>query len=202
MQTRHHHHDVPSQPPKQAAYDQANNPVTHTPREQRLPPHQERIYGNHIDAINRRAASSKPSSDEAIAHLMAEHREEERQMQNEPDVDLEYGVEQQPNEGEIAYAVEHRSEEARQRAEVGAHAGPGHPTYHPGGEERDYAADMARKKKDHDRVLGERVGHNPPEPDAETVERELLWERRVKEQRDFHPGEIIHEATGEPVVEL
>ncbi|KAL5357387.1 hypothetical protein BJX96DRAFT_172475 [Aspergillus floccosus] len=202
-----HHHNQPSQPPKQAAYDSPQNPVTHSPYEQQHPS-QPPQHGDPVPAIYRRSASSKPSSDEALAHLIAERRREQREMQNSPDVDLEYGVEQQPNEGDIAYAVEHRSEEARKRAQAGAHAGPvgsacgpGGPAYHPGGEEREYGADMDRKKREHDRVLGERVGHSPPEPDGETVERELLRERKLEERKGLHIKDAVHEATGEPVVE-
>ncbi|KAL4892565.1 hypothetical protein BDV59DRAFT_43528 [Aspergillus ambiguus] len=203
------HHNQPSQPPKQAAYDSPQNPVTHSPYEQQHPSQPKRQYGDPVPAISRRSASSKPSSDEAMAHLLADRRREQREMRNSPDVDLEYGVEQQPNEGDIAYAVEHRSDEARKRAQAGAHAGPvgsaygpGHPAYHPGGEEREYAADLARKKQEHDRVLGARASHSPPEPDGETAEREMLRARRLQEQKRLHVKDAVHEATGEPVVGL
>ncbi|KAI9926478.1 hypothetical protein ASPWEDRAFT_693466 [Aspergillus wentii DTO 134E9] len=190
----------PAQPPKEAAYKQPQNPVTHSPLEQRDISQRQR--GDPVPSIFRRAADSKPSNDENIAHLTERHQREQRTMQAVPDVDLQYGVEQQPSEGNIADAVEHKKERAR--AQAGAHAGPvgsasgpGHPGF---GEERDLAADMARKREEHDRVLGERVGQSPPEPDGETAEREAVRQRKLKQHQNLDVKSAVHEATGDPVV--
>lgn len=119
-------------------------------------------------------------------------------MQSAPDVDLEYGVEQQPREGDIAAAVESRG---ARREQAGAHAGPVGSVPGPGYTgygEKSLAADMGRKREEHDRVLGERVGRSPPEPDVETAERETLRKRKEKERR-LDVKKAVHEATGDRV---
>lgn len=123
-------------------------------------------------------------------------------MQNAPEVDLEYGVELQPNEGDIANAVE--SKRRRPRAQAGAHAGPvgsaegpGHPGF---GEERDLAADLERKREEHDRVLGERVGQSPAVPEGEEAEREEVRRRKLEQDRKVDVKGAVEAGTGDPVV--
>lgn len=191
----------PSQPPKESAYTQSANPVTHSPYETKQSQEREqRSYGTPPGLITR-GASSKPSTNETI--LAAKHRHEAslKAMQAEGDVDTDYGVEQQPNEGAIAHAVEDHS---RHRMQAGAHAGavgtaqgPGMPAH---GEGEDTMAHLDRKGEEHRRILGERVGRSPPVPDGETAEREKLRERKLKEDRELHVGDAVREATGSPVV--
>ena len=123
-------------------------------------------------------------------------------MQNAPEVDLEYGVELQPNEGDIANAVENKSQPAR--AQAGAHAGPvgsaegpGHPGF---GEEWDSAADLGRKREEHDRVLGERVGQSPAPPEGEEAEREEVRRRKLEQDRKVDVKGAVGAGTGDPVV--
>ncbi|KAJ5641267.1 hypothetical protein N7490_005267 [Penicillium lividum] len=190
---------LPAQPPKQAAYTQPLNPVSHIPQEQRAPAR------HHEDApgVITRGASSKPSSDEARARLNEQHRLEQERMLNSPDVDLEYGVEQQPAEGYIADAVE-RKGMGMQRAQAGAHAGPvgsaggpGHPGF---GEERDLAAHMGEKRAEHDRILGEKIGQSPLEPEYDVAEREAARERKLRQNEDVDVAGAVREASGNPVV--
>ncbi|KAJ5085151.1 hypothetical protein N7532_009922 [Penicillium argentinense] len=201
METRHRAAQ-PAQPPKQEAYAQASNPVSHTPQEQRAPQQQVRHYGDATPSI-KRSAQSKPSSDEARAHLAKEHEQERREMQNAPDVDLEYGVEQQPSEGDIAEAVG-RKGMGRHRAQAGAHAGPvgsaAGPGYSGYGQEDDLAAHMDRKREQHDRLLGERVGQSPAQPDYEVAEREAVRQRKLKQNENVDVEEAVKEATGDRVV--
>ncbi|KAJ5818882.1 hypothetical protein N7474_004473 [Penicillium riverlandense] len=202
METRNQSNQ-PQQPPKQAAYGQASNPVSHTPQEQRAPTAPARHYGDAPGSITRRTADSKPSSDEERARLDAKRQQEQPSSQKSPDVDLEYGVEQQPAEGYIADAVERKGMGMR-RAQAGAHAGPvgsaagpGHPGQ---GEERDLAADMGRKQQQHEKMLGDKVGRSPPAPDHEAAEREAVRERKLKHDESLDVKDAVKEATGEPVV--
>lgn len=117
-------------------------------------------------------------------------------MQSAPEVDLEYGVELQPNEGDIAEGVENKGQRAR--AQAGAHAGPvgsaegpGHPGF---GEERDLAADMTRKRTEHDQVLGDRVGQSPAPPEEETRQ------RKMEQDGEIDVKQAVEEGTGRPVV--
>lgn len=188
----------PAQPPKEAAYTQSSNPVSQTPSEQRSPP-PTRQYGDPTTSITR-GPSSNPSNDLARARLQAQHGAEQEQIQKSPDVDLEYGVEQQPAEGYIADTVA-RKGMGMQRAQAGAHAGPvgsasgpGHPGF---GEERDLAANMEMKKAEHERMLGEKVDKGPA-PDSEVVEREAVRERKLKRNEEVEGA--IKESSGTPVV--
>ncbi|KAJ5306965.1 hypothetical protein PENANT_c003G05119 [Penicillium antarcticum] len=192
----------PAQPPKQAAYEQASNPVSHNPQEQRAPAETTRHHGDSIAAITR-TAKSNPSSDEARARLGEQHRQHERELQSAPDVDLEYGVEEQPSEGYIADSV-HRKGMGIQRAQAGAHAGPvgsaggpGHPGF---GEQGSLTANMDQKMFEHERVLGERVGHSPAEPDGETAEREAVRQQKLARDEHIDVEGAVKEATGDPVV--
>lgn len=185
---------TPPQPPKESTYTQPSNPVDQTPAEEEQQKKHEqqqdqdqdkmdqgkgkrpgtdlrstlgpRALGDAIPAI-RRTPDSRPSTGpEARVYRQ---RERERKLDlGGRDVDTEYGVEQQPAEGDIAAAVEGTSR--RQRAQDGAHAGPVGSPYGPGAPantERDFAADLGRKREEHDRVLGERSGKSPPAPEDE-----------------------------------
>lgn len=191
----------PSQPPKQAAYAQASNPVEHTPQEQRASGTQTHQYGDAVPSITR-GASSRPSNDEARARLDAQQRQEKREMQNHT-VDLEHGIEQQPTEGYIADTVE-RKGMGQGRAQAGAHAGPvgsaggpGHPGF---GDQPDLAARMDEKRAEHHRILGERVGQSPAPPDHDVAEREAVRQRKLQQNESVNAEEAVKEATGDPVV--
>ncbi|KAJ5591992.1 uncharacterized protein N7459_002361 [Penicillium hispanicum] len=193
----------PEQPPKQAAYSQASNPVSHTPHEQRASAPQTRHHGDSLASITRRTAESKPSSDDARARLAEEHQQQQTRTQTSPDVDMDYGVEQQPAEGYIADSVQ-RKGMGTQRAQAGAHAGPvgsaagpGHPGF---GEQGDLAAHMDQKREEHDRLLGDRVGHSPAEPDYDVAEREAVRQRKLKQNENVNVGQAVQEATGSPAV--
>ncbi|KAJ5887121.1 hypothetical protein N7504_011168 [Penicillium tannophilum] len=190
----------PAQPPKQAAYAQASNPVSHSSQEQRAPEAATRHHGDAPVAITR-GADSKPSSDEARTRLTEQHRLEQEGMLNSSDVDLEYGVEEQPAEGYIADSVKRKGMGMR-RAQAGAHAGPvgsaggpGHPGF---GEQRDLAAHMGEKREMHDRMLGEKVGENPPE--HEVADREAARQRKLRQNEHVDVAGAVQEASGDPVV--
>ncbi|KAI2709125.1 hypothetical protein CBS147332_6184 [Penicillium roqueforti] len=204
MQTRSQTAAQTAQPPKQAAYAQSSNPVSHTPQEQRAGTETSRQHGDTVGAI-KRTAESQPSSDEARARLSAQHQQHEQELHNVPDVDLEYGVEEQPAEGYIADAVQ-RKGMGMQRAQAGAHAGPvgsaggpGHPGF---GEADDLAANLGSKRAEHDRILGEKVGSSPGEPgaDAEVAEREAVRREKLERDEKLDVEEAVKEATGDPVV--
>ncbi|KAJ5511332.1 hypothetical protein N7453_003435 [Penicillium expansum] len=199
MQTRSKTQNQPSQPPKQAAYTQSANPVSHTPQEQRATTEPGRHYGDTIGAI-KRTAESKASSDEERARLSAQHEKHEQELHNAPDVDLEYGVEQQPAEGYIADTVQ-RKGMGMQRAQAGAHAGPvgsaggpGHPGF---GEADDLAANLGAKRVEHDRVLGDRVGKSPAYPESEG---EVVRRRKLEQDEKLDVEGAVKQATGDPVV--
>jgi len=191
----------PSEPPKQAAYEQASNPVERNPQEQHEPGAQTYQYGDAVPSITR-GASSRPANDEARARLEEQHRQEQRETQNHA-VDLEYGVEQQPSEGYIADSVEHKGMGQR-RAQAGAHAGPvgapggpGHPGF---GDQPDLAAGMDQKRAEHDRVLGDRVGRSPAPPDNDVAEREAVRQQKLQRNENVDAAEAVKKATGDPVV--
>lgn len=123
-------------------------------------------------------------------------------MQNAPNVDLEYGVEQQPSEGYIAESVERKGMGIR-GAQAGAHvgpvgsaAGPGHPGF---GQE-DLAADMNRKRESHDRMLGERTGKGHAQPDHGVAEREAVRQYKLRQNEGLDVEGAVKQATGDPVV--
>lgn len=190
----------PAQPPKQAAYAQASNPVSHNSQEQRVPEAAARHHGDAPVAITR-GANSKPSSEEARTRLTEQHRLEQETMHNPPDVDMEYGVEQQPAEGYIADTVERKGMGMR-RAQAGAHAGPvgsaggpGHPGF---GEQRDLAAHMDEKRAAHDRMLGEKNGNSPLEYGV--ADREAARQRKLRQNEDLDVAGAVQGASGDPVV--
>ncbi|KAI2819913.1 hypothetical protein CBS115989_4050 [Aspergillus niger] len=184
------HHQQPPQPPKQAAYNQASNPVTHTPSEQRIPQNQSssqsqydrlpRHRGDALPAITRNAASQPSNSQDQST----KHQASQQTMRNAGEtLDTEYGVEQQPAEGDIAHAVQSKSADARARAQAGAHAGavgsaegPGAPGY-----EKGEMADLDQKREMHDRMLGDRVGQSPAEPEGET---EAVRRRKLRQDEE------------------
>ncbi|KKK16057.1 hypothetical protein P175DRAFT_0502178 [Aspergillus ochraceoroseus IBT 24754] len=188
----------PSQPPKESVYLQPLNPITHSPYEQRIQPvpapHAHQHNGNPVSSVSRRTYDSRPSSDESIAGIRLRHEHQLKEMQSD-DLDTEYGVEQQPNEGDIAHAVEGHSRHVQVDACACACAGT--PAL---GEEPDLMANMERKRREHYRVLGERAERRQPVPDGETAEREALRLRRLKQDRELHVQDVVHEATGDPVV--
>ncbi|KAJ5521039.1 hypothetical protein N7463_001492 [Penicillium fimorum] len=202
MKTRSQTQAQPSQPPKEAAYTQSSNPVSHTPQEQRAT--EDRHHGDTIGTI-KRTASSQPSSVEARARLSAQHQQHEHELHNASDVDLDYGVEQQPAEGYIADTVQvQRKGMGIQRAQAGAHAGPvgssggpGHPGF---GEADDLAANLGAKRVEHDRILGDRVGKSPVEPEGEAVEREAVRRRMLEREEKLDVEGAVKQATGDPVV--
>jgi hypothetical protein len=192
----------PAQPPKEAVYAQSVNPVSHTPQEQRAPTEPSRHHGDSIAAITR-TAKSNPSSDEARARLENQHKQHEQELHNASNVDLEYGVEQQPSEGYIAETVQKKGM-GIQRAQAGAHSGPvgsaggpGHPGF---GEADDLLANIGRKRDEHDKILGERIGHSPAPPDEEVAERESVRRHKLEQDRHLDVQGAVKEATGDPVV--
>ncbi|KXG52015.1 uncharacterized protein PGRI_082990 [Penicillium griseofulvum] len=202
MEPRSQINDQPSQPPKQAAYVQSSNPVSHTPQEQRATTEPGRHHGDTVGAI-KRTAESQPSNDETRACLSAQQQKHEQDMHNAPEVDLEYGVEQQPAEGYIADTV-HRKGMGMQRAQAGAHAGPvgsasgpGHPGFV---EADDLAANLGAKRVEHDRILGDRIGKSPVEPEGEVAEREAVRRRKLERDEKLDVEGAVKQATGDPVV--
>ncbi|EYE90648.1 uncharacterized protein EURHEDRAFT_466720 [Aspergillus ruber CBS 135680] len=190
------------QPPKQAAYHQPSNPITHNPFEQT------RQRGDPVPittSTTHRTANSKPSSDESLASLKANHQREQARKQGAPDVDLDYGVEQQPAEGAIADAVEHKGTRSSTRTQAGAHSGPVGSAFGPGysgfGEDgdrgQDQMRDLGRKREEHDRVLGDRIGQSPPEPDEESAD---IRQQKLELDEQLNVKDAVKEATGDPVV--
>lgn len=186
----------PEQPPKQAPYYQSDNPISQTPFEQQSQNNPQRQRGDPVP-MNRRTVNSDPSNDEKLARRREQKQQEQIRKQGKQEVDLEYGVELQPAEGNIAEAVEHKG--TRARAQAGVHAGPVGSAYGPGysgfGEEKNQASDLGRKREEHDRVLGDRIGQSPSEPDGETARQQKL---KLNEQLDVK--DAVQEATGDPVV--
>ncbi|KAL2009462.1 hypothetical protein VTN00DRAFT_5269 [Thermoascus crustaceus] len=228
---------TPPQPPKESTYTQPSNPVDQTPAEQDQQKkhgqdqqqdqpgsdlHREgtqyrstfgpRARGDAIPSIHRTPDSRPSDRPDAQIH---KQRERERKLDlGGRDVDTEYGVEQQPAEGDIAGAVE--GTRKQQRAQAGAHAGPVGSAQGPGapapaaGEERDLVADMGRKREEHDRVLGERGGKSPAAPEEEgqgqgqeqgvEAERERLRQRKLKEDEQVDVKGAVGKGTENVVV--
>lgn len=200
METRNRS-SQPAQPPKQAAYAQSSNPVSHNPGEQREAAAPIRHHGD--PPMIKRTMNSKPATDELRARLDERQKLEERKKQNAPDVDLEYGVEQQPSEGYIADSVG-RKGMGIERAQAGAHAGPvgsyagpGHPGF---GEQRDLAADLDRKRVEHDQLLGDEIGRSPPEPEYDVAEREAVRQNKLRRDGEMNVEAAVKDATGNAVV--
>ncbi|QKX55276.1 uncharacterized protein TRUGW13939_02368 [Talaromyces rugulosus] len=204
------------QPPKQSAYTQPSNPVSQDPLEQRGQPQTQQLgatsqppssssratrrgYGDAPAAIHR-TADSKPSSDDKLAKL-----EQDRQQKLQPEykrghIDLEYGIEQQPAEGDIAAAVENNTNSSQgyyNRVQPGAHAGPvGSSTP---GYEQDMAAQMDRKRAEHDRVLAQKAEKSSGS-EGDEAERRQLRERKLKQNEQLDVKGAVKASTGDPVV--
>ncbi|KAL2841904.1 hypothetical protein BJY01DRAFT_6648 [Aspergillus pseudoustus] len=193
----------PPQPPKESAYNQPSNPVSHNPIEQRDQRSQPSNYGNPVPSIIR-GAGSKPSTNSTTQKTSQRHSDSLNAMHREADVDIDYGVEQQPNEGAIANAVESQSRhKIEDRAhQAGAHAGPVGRAQGPGapafGEGVTTLENLDEKGEEHRRILGERVGRTPP-GGSEEERREEGRERRLRQDRELHPADVVGEATGDPV---
>ncbi|KAB8231983.1 uncharacterized protein BDW43DRAFT_312600 [Aspergillus alliaceus] len=187
----------PPQPPKQSTYTQPQNPISQTSleQEQRIP--QTRHRGDPISPITR-GPNSNPANNSALSDHAGKYKQERYNLRSAGDVDTEYGVEQEPAEGDIAAAVEGKS--ARVRAQAGAHAGPVGSAMGPGGPGE---LDLDRKREEHEQILGERVGKSPAEPgwgfDGESEENEEV-RRRLERERRVDVGEAVREGTGGPVV--
>lgn len=197
------------QPPKQSAYTQPSNPVSQDPVEQRGQQQTQQFQSTSPGAATRgqygdapasihRTANSKPASDENLAQL-----DQERQQKVEPErkrghIELEYGVELQPAEGDIAAAVENKTASSSyNRVQPGAHAGPvGSSTP---GFEQDTAAQMDRKRAEHDRILGQNVGKSPSF-EGEEAESHQLRERKLKESEQLDVKGAVEAGSGDPVV--
>ncbi|KAE8168060.1 hypothetical protein BDV40DRAFT_131369 [Aspergillus tamarii] len=207
------------QPPKTSTYTQPKNPISQTPKEQqdqeqRIP--STRHHGDNVPTITRGPQSKSSNSDALSEHTQTRKQQQQRSLHSAADVDTEYGVEQQPAEGDIAARVKGKS--ARAREQAGAHAGPvgsmlgpgcpatatassgfGSGSAGDGGELRE----LGRKREEHDRMLGERVGQSPAEPDGDFdggSEREEAWRRKLERERDVDVGNAVREGTGSAVV--
>ncbi|CRG91738.1 hypothetical protein PISL3812_08790 [Talaromyces islandicus] len=197
------------QPPKQSAYTQPSNPVSQDPLEQRGQPQPQlsstsgtsrRRYGDPPAAIHR-TADSKPSSEDKLAKL-----EQDRQGKLQPEckrghIDLEYGIEQQPAEGDIAAAVENNPNYSQgssyTRVQPGAHAGAvGTSTP---GFEQDTAAQMDRKRTEHDQILAQKAGKSPSS-EGEEAERRQLRERKLKQDEQLDVKGAVKASTGDTAV--
>ena len=191
------------QPPKQEAYTQASNPVSQTPQEQRTSAPKTRGYDHAGSSITHRTADSRPSNDEALSQLEAQRKQEGRKKQNMPNVDLEYGVEQQAAEGYIADSVE-RKGAGMNYAQIDAHADglgaaavPGHPGF---GEQTDLADHMDQKRAEHERNLHEKSQHDSSSSQYDVAEREAVRNRKMRQSEDMDVKRAAKEATDKPVI--
>ncbi|EED13262.1 conserved hypothetical protein [Talaromyces stipitatus ATCC 10500] len=216
--------DIP-QPSKETAYTQFSNPVTRNPQEQRGQPSapskpdsgtgssaRGHAYGEPPQSIHRRP-DSNPSSDEKLAQLTQRHNQEIDSEGSRGHIDLEYGVEQQPREGDIAHAVEdnHSETAPHQRVQPGVHAGAvGTSTP---GFEQDTAAQMDRKRAEHDRMLGlgrdggakspAYYGDDNREDEVgggTGSERRQVREEKLRTDREMDAKGAVKEATGHAAV--
>ncbi|KNG88041.1 hypothetical protein ANOM_004079 [Aspergillus nomiae NRRL 13137] len=134
-----------------------------------------------------------------LSELTQSRQQQQRDLHFAADVDTQYGVEQQPNEGSIAANVEGKS--ARASDQAGAHAGPvgsalgpGYPASASaaaagdGGEVRELG-----RKEVHEWMLGERVGRSPTEPDGD-------FDGGYEREEEVDAGRAVREGTGSAVV--
>ncbi|KAL4885226.1 hypothetical protein BJY04DRAFT_214563 [Aspergillus karnatakaensis] len=185
----------PPQPPKQSAYTQSSNPVSHNPLESHQTEQRTPAYGTAPSSITR-GASSHPSQSQSNTQPQSSPLKPNPDYTTEQDP--QYGVEQQSTEGSIAHAVESQS---RHRIQAGAHAGPigaaqgpGAPAY---GEGPDNLADLDRKTDEHFRVLGERAGRTPPIGEQGEEERnEGVRERKLERDEELRAGRVVGEVSG------
>lgn len=210
---------TPSQPPKESSYTQPDNPISHNPQETEK---SRRHYGDPVPTIvasAKRTADSRPSTDESLRRQQQDRTRHQQHMQSAPDVDTEYGVEQQPAEGDIAAAVKGKSERAQNRMQAGAHAGPVGSAEGPGAPQGGKAgeatgtvtmmSELDRKTEEHEQVLGERVGRSPPAPEPEGTARQVsgveeenaaLRREKLKQDREVDVTGAVGGATGGKVV--
>ncbi|KAE8143430.1 hypothetical protein BDV38DRAFT_277452 [Aspergillus pseudotamarii] len=206
------------QPPKTNTYTQPKNPISQTPLEQQDQEQRissTRYHGDNVPAITR-DPQSKPSNSDALSENTQTRKQQQRNLHSAANVDTEYGVEQQPAEGDIAARVEGKS--ARAREQAGAHAGPvgsmlgpGCPAIATASSDFDSVSagdggelrGLGRKREKHDRMLGERVGQSPAEPDGDFdggSEREEAWRRKLEREEDVDVGSAVREGPGSAVV--
>lgn len=156
-----------------------------------------RQYGDAPQAIHR-TADSLPSSDEKLQQLEQERRQKQEPEGSRGHIDTEYGVEQAPKEGDIAKAV-HGQTGNTPRVQPGAHSGAVGSTP---GYEQDTAAQMDRKRAEHDRILGEDGGKSPAyygDDDVDTERRQLRSDKmRRNEEVDVQGA--VKDATDNVVV--
>ncbi|KAE8344327.1 hypothetical protein BDV24DRAFT_160469 [Aspergillus arachidicola] len=196
---------LPQQPPKTTTYTQPKNPISQTPLEQDQQQEQRtRHHGDNVQTITR-GPQSRPSNSDALSEH-TQRKQQPRDLHSAANVDTEYGVEQQPAEGDIAARVQGKSTRAREQA--GAHAGPVGSALGPGCPASASAGDggelreLGRKREEHDRILGERVGRSPAEPEEveDSSERDRAWRRKLEREGEVDVGSAVGEGTGSAVV--
>lgn len=129
----------------------------------------------------------------------------------ESDPETRGTVESTLAEGDVAAAVERKGD--RSRAQAGAHSGPVGSARGPGypgfGEERDLAAEMPRKEREHEEVLRERETRaGSRERGREYVgeggeglaEREKVRREKLRRDREVDVSKAVREGTGNVVV--
>ena len=199
------------EPPKQAAYNQPSNPVSHTPAEQRiLSTHQQQSsqfprqggrVTRHAGDIDVDTAQATPHHPSASSSYPTAATDNTTNTNAKNDIDIGYGVEQQPDEGYIAHAVRGNTRDNNINS-----TNDDAPREHLEGcdgydEEDDLMAHMGRKRREHDRVLRERVeGSSPRRTDVESAEREALRRRKLEEEERLDVVGAVRRGTGSPVV--
>ncbi|KAK2764541.1 hypothetical protein FQN54_009236 [Arachnomyces sp. PD_36] len=217
---------APPQPPKECVYTQPHNPAhtTRTPAEETLsihPPHEphephqhhQRQYGEPQSPRTppsptiHRTAFSRPSSDtqlERLERIHDEHRAHET-TEREGDIDLEYGVELQPAECDIAAAVTRKEKLWRSRTESSEVLPK---------EDRDVPPsngkpvlkvydDLERKKVAHEALLMDWMESGEPgDQGAESTvcERERARRKRMKQDRELDVRESVTGGSGRGVI--
>jgi hypothetical protein len=60
---------------------------------------------------------------------------------------------------------------------------------------------LGSKRVEHDRILGDRVGRSPTEPqEGDVVEREAVRRRKLERDEKLDVQGAVEQATGDPVV--
>ncbi|KAB8211175.1 hypothetical protein BDV34DRAFT_106696 [Aspergillus parasiticus] len=197
------------QPPKATTYTQPKNPISQTPLEQDQQQEQRtRHHGDNVPTITR-GLQSRPSNSDALSEH-TQRKQQPRDLHSAANVDTEYGVEQQPAEGDIVARVQGKSTRAREQA--GAHAGPVGSALGPGcpasasaiaaAGDGGVLRELGKKREEHDRMLGERVGRSPAEPEGLEggSERDKAWRRKLEREGEVDVGRAVGEGTGSAVV--
>lgn len=197
----------PPQPPKEASYNQSTNPVTQSQKEQRTgtdsTTSQSQSQSQSQSTIHRTPGDSIPTTSHHTHHKHHDYND------NSAQADPEYGVEQQPAEGDIAAAVESKGRQGR-RQQAGAHAGPVGSAAGPGdsgsGEQPDLMSDLDRKSKEHQQRLddkgwkGEGVGREEGSEEGVLAERERLRKQKMQEEEELDVKGAVGKGTGDVVV--